>query len=221
MLRDGYWAGQACYIVGGGPSLRDFDFSLLRDRRTIVINAAIFDVPWADIWISEDERFIRRFANDPVWRSFAGVKVLSLLNDAYRLPVLELDPRVFIIKAREKRYGWSTKLSEGLSQSSNSAIPALNLADILGADPIYVLGIDGKRSKDKRSHYHDRYPSDWAIGDGQLASFRSDFEHWAALHLAHRKVINLNPDSAVTCWPKIDRDAHFRLDVSHAVSFEP
>lgn len=40
------------------------------------------------------------------------------------------------------------------------------------------------------------------VGKHQLDSFASDFKHWAAHHLKHRTVINLNKDSGVDCWPK-------------------
>ena len=34
------WKDQEAFIIGGGPSLRDFDWSLLRDKNTIGCNNA-------------------------------------------------------------------------------------------------------------------------------------------------------------------------------------
>ena len=55
-------------------------------------------------------------------------------------------------------------------------------------------------------NYHKDYDRSGKprAGDAQYRSFKSDFENWAAWHLRNREVINLNPASAVTCWPKED-----------------
>ena len=39
-LREGQWTGHPCFIIGGGPSLKGFDFNLLEGRKTIGINRA-------------------------------------------------------------------------------------------------------------------------------------------------------------------------------------
>ena len=40
VLPDGAWKSQRCFVVGGGPSLRGFDFSKLYGELTIGINRA-------------------------------------------------------------------------------------------------------------------------------------------------------------------------------------
>ena len=42
------------FIVGGGPSLKGFDFGILRNQETIVVNNAIFDVPNPNYFITMD-----------------------------------------------------------------------------------------------------------------------------------------------------------------------
>lgn len=199
---DNYWANEPAFLIGGGPSLKAFDFSLLRDvPHVIAVNAAFVDCPTAEVFVTEDARVIERFAGTPEWKAFAGVKLFACPDDAYVAQIRAVAPEVEIVHTRPKSKGWSKSLAEGLSTSSNSMIPALNLADVLGANPICLLGVDcGSDPK----NYHARYPASWAMGTGQLESFRSDFTHWAAPNLRHRRVVNLNRASAVDCWPKTD-----------------
>ncbi len=210
-MRDGAWAGEPAYLVGGGPSLRGFDWGILRDRKhVLVINAAIFNVPTAEIFFTEDLRFIQRYATRDGWNEFQGIKVFAAPERNLGDEALKADPSIVVIhRTRDDKY-WSPSLREGLSRSSNSGIGALNLADILGADPIYLLGFDcRKRRPGEPANYHELYPQDWRMPLGQEDSYRSDFEHWAAMHLRHRAVINLvDPDfpSAIRCWPMWHRD---------------
>ena len=58
ILPDGSWSGRRCFIVGGGPSLKGFDFERLRGERVIAINKAFYDVPFADIVFAMDSPFL-------------------------------------------------------------------------------------------------------------------------------------------------------------------
>ena len=42
------WKGQTVYLIGGGPSLKNFNWSSLKDKKTIAINKAIKTWPNAD-----------------------------------------------------------------------------------------------------------------------------------------------------------------------------
>lgn len=190
----------AFFVVAGGPSLKAFDFGLLRNvPNVIAINGAMRDVPTADWWITEDARFITRFAAESWWKAFKGRKLFACPDEAYVPEVKTVAPEVEIVRSRPKSLGWSKRLEDGLGTSSCSLIPALNLADVLGGNPIYLLGVD---LGDDPTNYHTLYPASWANGSQQMASYRSDVELWAAPNLRHRAVVNLNRDSRVGCFPK-------------------
>jgi hypothetical protein len=180
----------------------------------IAVNRAYRDCDWADYFFTEDERFIRRFAvEDPAgWDRFAGLKILHCLDASYADPVRAVDPGVhFIHRQRVDKY-WSESLADGLSYSSNSMVGAINLAAILGASPIYLLGVDcGPVRGQRTANYHTDYlmasgDDCWTTGDHQYLSYASDFEHWVAPSCKTRgiEVVNLNPASHVNCWPKQD-----------------
>lgn len=210
VLTDGAWSGRPAYLVGGGPSLKDFNWLLLAGLpNIIVVNAVMKHVPHGAISFTEDIRFIEKFHTEPWYSAFQGTKVFHALDPMYKTQALGFDSSLEIIRKhggnweRNDKY-WSKSFADGLSYSSNSMIGALNIADIFGADPIYLLGVDCNPIGRENPNFHDLYPADWRTFDSQLESFKSDFEHWAAPHLKHRLVINLNPSSAVTCWPKLD-----------------
>jgi len=214
--RDGMWLGQTATLVGGGPSLKNFSWEVLRDvPNIIVVNRAYRDCPWADYLFSEDIRFFEKFAvEDPEgWAAFEGLKIFHCLDESYAPTVKDVAPDVHMIhKKRVDKY-WSKSLADGLSYSSNSMIGALNLAAILGVTRINLLGVDCVPTlsrKEKIENYHTgeklSYPPDWRADGHQLDSFASDFTYWAApnLKMVGVEVVNLNPDSGVTCWKKQD-----------------
>ena len=45
-LPTGSWKGQRCFIIGGGPSLKGFDFKQLKGEKIIAINKAFVDAPF-------------------------------------------------------------------------------------------------------------------------------------------------------------------------------
>lgn len=213
-MRDGDWAGQSAYLVGGGPSLRTLDWGLLADRsRVLAINRAFLDCPKAAAWFSEDLRVIELYHGRPEWARFGGAKLFHSLDPVFTARARALDPGLQIVECRRRDKYWSRSLAEGLCQSSNSGVGAINLACILGADPIYLLGFDCRGERGRESNYHQDYESAGfdRTGDHQYQSFASDFEHWVAPNVRDRRVINLvDPrfPSRLSCWPQEDRDRH-------------
>lgn len=49
-----YWDDRPVAVIGGGPSLLDFDFERLRGAHVIAIKRKIFDIPWADAGFGMD-----------------------------------------------------------------------------------------------------------------------------------------------------------------------
>ena len=222
-LRDGDWDGKSVVVIGGGPSLQDFDWDLLPvSMPQIAINMAFMRAPRADAFFTEDLRVIELChgiisdftkptcdlnAVHEAWKAFSGTKVFHALDPSYVGQALGLDREIQVIERKRKDKYWSYRLEEGLSYSSNSAIGALNLAQIMGAKTIYCLGLDC-RMMGREANYHSMYPQEWRMASGQDESFKSDFEHWAELHLrkAGVRVVNvINPafPSAIEAWPKM------------------
>ena len=209
-LREGAWASEACYIIGGGASLKGFDFSRLKNKKNkIAINRAWKDVYDADIWFSEDHRVITDlWGADPMFQAFKGLKVLHALSPQCADEALAVDPTLTVIRRKREDKYWSRHFRDGLSMSSCSGVGAINIAYLLGAEPIYLLGFDCRTDGNYVQNYHDDYKQkgwDWMVGGNKADDFKSDMELWVAIHTRDRKIINLvNPalESAIECWPK-------------------
>lgn len=200
---EGAWFSKPAIIVGGGPSLRDFWWEVLRDvPRVVAINLAYQKVPTADVFFTEDHRVIAKFGLQDDFRFFQGSKVVHVLEDAYMTELAPfLDDLTLIRKKRNDKF-WAAHLDEGLSVSSNSAIGAINLAEILGARTIYLLGMDCTKDG-KDVNFHDQYPEEWRAGRHQLDSFASDWKHWVKPKCKARIVNVINPKlpSKIDCFP--------------------
>ena len=201
---DGSWAGRRCFIVGGGPSLKGFDFGRLRGERVIVVNKAFYDVPFADVMFAMDRSLLDRVTSGKLgenyrqaFETFPGVKLwLDLFGYSY-------PPSVYSLPAAGE-IGWTKSLREGLCHGQNSGYGALNLAMVLGADPIYLLGYDCSKGPEGEKNYHDGYPS--GGNPEALNIFKRAFEAGTALLNGKPRIINLNPNSALRCFEFGDVD---------------
>lgn len=208
VLPDGAWKGKPCFIVGGGPSLEDFDWTLLKGKRTIGINLAYMEFD-PTIIFSMDTRFLRwiergeygnearsRLIESTAYKVWLCTYVASLPNffNIYRVKIYKQDYWTAMRAFTETQ-------KEGLGHGDNSGYAALNLACCLGANPIYLLGFDLKHENGK-SHWHKGHIVPQELK--KLEGFVPHFE-WAAPLIRSRqiKVINLNPDSGLNCFEKM------------------
>lgn len=214
-LVEGAWEGETCAIVGGGPSLKAFDWTLLKDRvNVIVVNRAFINVPTADIWFTEDARVITDLWGQKL-REFKGLKVWNCLQPSEIENVQAVDPSIKILKTTRKDKFWSRKFADGLSYSSNSGVGAVNIAWLMGADVIYMLGFDCRTDGLRMENYHQDYKHDpmWEVGSNAADNFKSDFEGWVAPHVKDREVISVvNPayPTALTCWETMAYEEFYR-----------
>jgi len=209
VLPDKSWQDKPCFIVGGGPSLKDFDWTLLKGKRTIGINRA-FEKYDPTIIFSMDLRFLKWIENkrygQPAFEKYVRSKSYKVWLTTY---VCKLSGDIFVIPARGGysmgHYVFTLSMLGGLGHGNNSGYGALNLAVCLGANPIYLLGYDMKHQQEqigKSSHWHNGHPMP------QMENTIEKFIHYfvrIAPGLKERKirVVNLNPDSALECFEKM------------------
>ncbi len=201
ILTDGLWGGRRCFIIGGGESIQDSDFSLLRNEfrgeLTIGINRA-FEKFDPTIIFSMDARFWGWIEHGQwgkeVLEAFYNYKGLRLWLNTARAAY---PPDIYTLPCKGAS-DWSESLKDGLGGGSNSGYGALNLAWCLGANPIYLLGFDMKGNEQgKQAWWHDGYP----IVQPESVYKNKFIPHFnrVAPQIKHR-VINLNPDSALRCF---------------------
>lgn len=158
--------------------------------RTIAVNDAWRLAPWADLLYACDFAWWDHHGGVP---DFRGAKV----SQDQRCPLKW--PEILRIRG-EHRPGLSLD-PDCIHFGSNSGYQALNLAVLLGAKRIVLLGFDMKPAPDGRRHWFGNHPGalhrhspygDW------IRNFRTTLPD---LERAGVEVINCTPGSALDCFP--------------------
>ena len=184
------WKGERCFILGGGPSLKEVDIASLRGRgRVIAINCAYLLAPWADMVYFADRDFYKW--NRDRLDAYEG----DLIVSRHTHPGARHDIKVMK----------STKLVP-LSRDPakvgghDSGSNALNIAFLLGCDPIVLLGFDMRPG-----NWHDLHEK--AQKNDFATKFMPYFHRMAPeLERDGVTVLNATPGSALTCFPMVSLD---------------
>lgn len=205
------WPDNTVVIIGGGPSLKQMDLTRLRRRhrapgvRVIGCNDAyalgedtvdlcyfgddtwywIHNRDWVEVKGHRDE-------SHPGLLQFGGLKVTCSNRNLGDATVMQLERRPFgLYKA--PLIGWYL----------NTGVSAINLAIMLGAKRIVLLGFDMKLSSSQQPNWHENlnYPKPVAnTYDGFLRCAKrmaADLDRHKSV-----EVINCSPDSALEVFPK-------------------
>lgn len=213
VLPDNSWKGKPCIIVGGGPSLKEFDWNLLRGWRTIGINR-VYERHDPTIIFSMDTRFLR-WIDENKYGTEAKEKFIR--SKAYKVWLCtyncKLSAEIYIVKVWENYSRgfrvFTNSMHKGIGHGNNSGYGALNLAFCLGANPIYLLGYDMRYVKTDpndvmkyESHWHEGHPQPHK--PNTVEGFRQYYTIVQAITKeAGVEVINLCPSSALTVFKKI------------------
>jgi hypothetical protein len=191
--------GEDVFILGGGPSLRNFDVSVLDGAQVIATNEAFILAPdaaalvfvdyhwWARREIEVRETFAGELIGRGPYRS--AYKRTGVTSVAYRSgEVFSIDPR--------------------LLGGRNSGLAAVNAAWLMGAARIFLLGFD-MQGDGARNNFHNLYPdSPKAPAHRYVSIFLPEFEKAAKRleTIGGGVVINLTPGSALKCFPERSLD---------------
>lgn len=159
------------FVIGCGPSLKGFDWQLLKDKTTIAVNGSILNVPNPDFFLTADSSFALIAAQNNFW----GIKtqkilVMSLTHRRFGViqPYLCLFDHHIIPKHGNGLIGFS---EDRFATGQCSGFCGMQLAVILGAKKIHLLGMDFCGGKE--NNYHHRYQSDPTKWNEFLLHFRT------------------------------------------------
>ena len=157
-IADNRWWHDDIYILGGGPSLNDVNFDLIKDKHVIGVNNAYGDRicdkkgnlieykcrDWVDVCFYGDGRW---FDWHKEWiKNFKG-QIFSCATRARHLSGV-----VYI--QRGKSLGIETK-TNAVSWNRSSGATAISLAYHFGAKRIILLGFDMKMVNGKGNWHND------------------------------------------------------------------
>ena len=169
-------------ILASGPSLTQQDVDLIRGKGTVIaINRTIDLAPWADILYACDSTWWQRYNPE----GFKGKKY-SITCSGYGCMKLEYAHLPGLGKDK-------------IHSANNSGYQALNLAYLLGAKEIILLGYDMQATNGKK-HFHDDYPEPMSNAKC-LDKWAQHFPAIARdLKSEGVRVINCTRKTALTCF---------------------
>lgn len=127
------WKGETVFVVGGGPSLLDFDFERLKGQRIVGVNLAFTKMPFMQFCFFADNRFwgwheleLRKFQH-------------HIVSTAKNLKVDH--PNFHLISRNHDHTKWFST-EPGTVIGRDSGCQAINFTYHLGAQRIILLGFD-------------------------------------------------------------------------------
>lgn len=190
------WRGECVAIIASGPSAKQANIELLRDRiHVIVVNMGYKLCPWAEVLYVCDGAWWK--VNKEALK-FAGLK-LSHDQTACR------DYRD-LHKIQIEKAGSDDLMLEKpsyIGAGGNSGFQAMNLAVQFGATGIMLIGFDMRL--DKGAHWHPNYRAPLSNPqESNVKRWRKAVEGIAPkLRALDVDVVNCSPDSALTSYPKM------------------
>jgi len=209
------WKDKTCFLIGGGPSLANFDFELIRNELSIGVNKSFTKFPTTVNYIM-DTRFydtITYPSKDNVdlhrkWKQYTGIKVFLRHSVKFKF-----DSSVYYVNNLTSSC-LSLNLKKGIWGGNNSGFGALMLACALGCKRIGLLGYSMKvqgGGKKIKTHWHSGYSfQNVKSFQPKLDKFKTCFDNFADVIAAQGiEVVNLvkkSEDSALECFPKDSLD---------------
>ena len=202
------WQDQDVFIIGGGDSLRNFDWNLLLGERTIGCNDAYMLRPticklcvFGDVaWFNEHESKLAQYANN-------GGIVFTNARRLYHTKV----PWLWTLQRK------STGLSRSkLAWNKNTGASAVNLALILGARRVFLLGFDMHLSKDGKANWHSQLNK--RSNKNVYADFLEGFMHLSIAlksSVFNCEIINVTDNSDLDLFPKVACDTFWDERKTH------
>jgi hypothetical protein len=186
------WADRTVFVVGGGPSLRGFDFERLRGRHVLAVNAGFVDLaPMAtgtDVLFFRDHEWFSR--NRAALAGWAGLIVTVSTAAKADWP-----DRVDLVEAN----------TEAMPRARTSGHQAVSLALMLGAGRIVLLGFDWNP---EGGNYHDRHARrGLQYRGGLLESWRGYRERAARAGAA---IVNATRHTAIREFPIVEQSEELR-----------
>lgn len=190
------WDNDDCIIIGGGPSVNFIDLECLRHKRVLAVNCAYRKTLWADVM----------FFGDPGWHKAYGQKLNEFGGLVVTRQIECRDmPGIRVVRFTDARFGISTQ-RDLLIWNKSSGACAINLAYLLGAGRIILVGFDMKVVNGE-ANYHKLYPrkcnarakvdNRWKRFLEPFPAIKKDLDALAV------PCLNATPDSALTAFPMV------------------
>ena len=199
------WSDQPAYVLGGGPSLSGFNFEVLRGRNVVGCNEAFTLGPaicpvllFSDIaWFRPRQEALKEYHK-------AGGEVFTQCQKMKQCD----DALTWVRELKRLPRGLGV---DGLGFGGNSGCSAANLALLLGAKTVHLLGIDCDSDTEGLTHWHKHY-GEKRTSPGAFRLFATGWEEIKQdlpKVFPGRTISNLGLDSRLEVFEKFCLHDHF------------
>jgi len=194
------WPDRDVVCIASGPSVNaELVQQLLTFKGNIIaVNDAYTLCGFADVLYGCDFKWWKAHNGVP---SFNGLKI-GMDTTGARMPAVKYIKMAVDCTGHELRKGLSDN-PEALATGGNSGYQAINLAVLMGAKRILLLGYDCKKAPDGKRHFFGKHPPDLEIESNYKFFIESFCSLPQELEWAGVEVINCNTDSAIECFKKM------------------
>ena len=188
---DSVFKGRTVTIIGGGPSLRGFDFGCVR-QPVIACNYTVKYVP-SEMFVCIDAPVVEKYNMKEFLDRYKGLKICMRDNLGARPDYVkvEISPNHEILD-----------LDWHIEKVNLTGFLSIAIALYLGAELIYLLGFDGGYDDPSRP---DWYPEAY-VGPGQN-TFHAQNGYYD--FFTCEKIINVGRGSRIDSFPKTDLNTDF------------
>ncbi len=215
------YAGQRCFILGNGPSLKDTDVSRLKDEYTFGMNRIYLAFPdWGfqtSFFVSVNDLVIEQCAEDitdlhmPKFLTWRAKKYLTMTDDLHFLHTTYTGMK------------FSPDIRGRVWESATVTYVAMQLAFYMGFEKVILIGVDHNfkatgepnttvvSQGDDESHFDPRYFGKgfrWQLPDLDTSEIgymmaRNAYEQ------AGRQIVDATIGGKLQIFPKVDYDSLF------------
>lgn len=191
------WDGEDIYIVAGGPSIMDLNFSKLMKKNVLGVNSAVY-LSFTKILFFGDAKWY--WWNEDAVQAFPGLKITcNKLVEGRDLSVHN-EPDINVVKCPSIR-GIHTEPNK-IAWNRSSGGAAINVAVHLGAKRIILLGYDMKRTYDRKNwNPHSQESTNQDPYENQAGTLPHTAE--AIKRLTDVEVFNATQGSSLKCFKKV------------------
>lgn len=187
------WDNQDVFIIGGGESLKRFDWNLLKDKNTIGCNDAFkHGAEICKICIFGDTKWFKISEQELAY--YTG----TVFTSAPKLYKTRLDWLWVLPRLPFGIY------KDALGWNFNTGASAVNLALLLGAKRVYLLGFDMHLSRDGQNNWHQN-----RLDKPNKEIFPKFLEGFKRLKVDLKvkfpgvEIINITDNSSLDLFPKV------------------
>jgi hypothetical protein len=192
--------GQPVVCIGTGPSLTKDDVASVKGQaKVIAINDAYAWAPGADVLYAADAAW---------WQTHKDA--LAFAGEKYTVvsPAKIADGVQFQGVKRLRHAGYRglslqpDRLCLGLAGGSNSGYQAINLAVLMGASRILLLGYDMQRDANRRNHFFGKHPDGLSNASPYELMARAFNDLVEPLKHLGIPIVNCTRETALTAFPR-------------------